>query len=190
MTSASAGYAPAATTLAQMRRPIIEPSPQLQLSTIIPTSKSSCCRLPGASTASNASADLPPHFPRHSIPHSGLAATSPPYLPRVRSLAAFGRRPPVDVAQLSMAGIRNPAQRTAGFRNGSKRDPLLSARMSPSTSCGHTAASAVGGNGPEIGIGGSLAAPPLPHHRAYGSVHGGSRSCANTRRTRMGDRAI
>ena len=24
------------------------------------------------------------------------------------------------------------------------------------------------------GIGGSLAAPPLPHHRAYGSVHGGS----------------
>src|SRR6516162_4306553 len=110
MTSASAGYAPAATTLAQMRRPIIEPSPQLQLSTIIPTSKSSCCCLPGASTASNASADLPPHFPRHSIPHSALAATSPPYLPRVRSLAAFGRRPPADVARLSMAGIRNPAQ--------------------------------------------------------------------------------
>ncbi len=26
----------------------------------------------------------------------------------------------------------------------------------------------------EIGIGGSLTAPPLPHHRAYGSVHGGS----------------
>jgi hypothetical protein len=25
-------------------------------------------------------------------------------------LAAFGRRPPVDVARLSMAGIRNPAQ--------------------------------------------------------------------------------
>jgi len=30
--------------------------------------------------------------------------------PRVRSLAAFGRRPPVNVARLSMAGIRNPAQ--------------------------------------------------------------------------------
>src|SRR3982075_384976 len=27
---------------------------------------------------------------------------------------------------------------------------------------------------PKIGIGGSLSAPPLPHHRAYGSVHGGS----------------
>jgi hypothetical protein len=27
---------------------------------------------------------------------------------------------------------------------------------------------------PEIGIGGSLTTPPLPHHRAYGSVHGGS----------------
>ena len=26
----------------------------------------------------------------------------------------------------------------------------------------------------EIGIGGSLAAPPLPHHRTYGSVYGGS----------------
>lgn len=25
-----------------------------------------------------------------------------------------------------------------------------------------------------IGIGGSLAAPPLPHHRTYGSVSGGS----------------
>ena len=28
---------------------------------------------------------------------------------------------------------------------------------------------------PLIGIGGSLAAPPLPHHRTYGSVYGGSR---------------
>jgi hypothetical protein len=26
----------------------------------------------------------------------------------------------------------------------------------------------------KIGIGGSLAAPPLPHHRTYGSVSGGS----------------
>ena len=42
----------------------------------------------------------------------------------------------------------------------------------------------------KIGIGGSLAAPPLPHHRAYGSVHGGSRSCANTIGTRMADRVI
>jgi hypothetical protein len=41
-----------------------------------------------------------------------------------------------------------------------------------------------------IGIGGSLAAPPLPHHRAYGSVHGGSRSGANTLGAGMGDRAI
>jgi hypothetical protein len=32
---------------------------------------------------------------------------------------------------------------------------------------------------PKIGIGGSLSAPPLLHHRAYGSVHGGSRDCAN-----------
>src|ERR1700688_4575794 len=41
-----------------------------------------------------------------------------------------------------------------------------------------------------IGIGGSLAAPPLPHHRTYGSVYGGSRSYANALRlndsTRVG----
>src|SRR4030081_3143238 len=36
---------------------------------------------------------------------------------------------------------------------------------------------------PEIGIGGSLAAPPLPHHRTYGSVYGGSRSYANALRS-------
>src|SRR5262249_51013136 len=43
---------------------------------------------------------------------------------------------------------------------------------------------------PEIGIGGSLSAPPLPHHRTYGSVYGGSRSCANALPSRRGDRAI
>ena len=32
---------------------------------------------------------------------------------------------------------------------------------------------------PEIGIGGSLAAPPLPHHRTYGSVSGGSADYAD-----------
>src|SRR6266480_8008024 len=34
-----------------------------------------------------------------------------------------------------------------------------------------------------IGIGGSLAAPPLPHHRTYGSVYGGSRSYADALRS-------
>src|SRR5260370_39318264 len=29
-------------------------------------------------------------------------------------------------------------------------------------------------DGPQIGIGRSLAAPPLPHHRTYGSVYAGS----------------
>src|SRR5712672_1328817 len=38
-------------------------------------------------------------------------------------------------------------------------------------------------NVPGIGIGGSLAAPPLPHHRTYGSVYGGSRSYANALRS-------
>jgi hypothetical protein len=30
-----------------------------------------------------------------------------------------------------------------------------------------------------IGIGGSLATPPLPHHRTYGSVYGGSTDYAD-----------
>src|SRR5712691_6609 len=33
---------------------------------------------------------------------------------------------------------------------------------------------------PAIGIGGSLAAPPLPHHRTYGSVYGGSMDSARS----------
>src|SRR6266849_5500998 len=36
---------------------------------------------------------------------------------------------------------------------------------------------------PTIGIGGNLTAPPLPHHRTYGSVYGGSRSYANALRS-------
>src|SRR6266403_5551401 len=39
------------------------------------------------------------------------------------------------------------------------------------------------GCGSMIGIGGSLAAPPLPHHRTYGSVYGGSRGYANALRS-------
>ena len=38
---------------------------------------------------------------------------------------------------------------------------------------------------PRIGIGGSLAAPPLPHHRTYGSVYGGSRGYANALRSKI-----
>src|SRR6266567_2606387 len=41
-----------------------------------------------------------------------------------------------------------------------------------------------------IGIGGHLATPPLPHHRAYGSVPRRFESLANTRRTRTGGRVI
>ena len=49
------------------------------------------------------------------------------------------------------------------------------ASMSAFAGCGHAALHALVCGGPQIGIGGSLAAPPLPHHRAYGSVHGGSK---------------
>ena len=42
----------------------------------------------------------------------------------------------------------------------------------------------------KIGIGAAVTHRPLPHHRAYGSVHGGSRSYAVTRRLAKVDRAI
>src|SRR5712692_8780674 len=43
---------------------------------------------------------------------------------------------------------------------------------------------------PRIGIGGSLAAPPLPHHRTYGFVYGGSRSYANALRSNDSTRCL
>ena len=44
------------------------------------------------------------------IPIAECAAFSAPHRPRVLSLAAFGRRPTVYVAPMSLAGIRNPQQ--------------------------------------------------------------------------------
>src|SRR5215471_4655363 len=70
----------------------------------------------------------------------------------------------------------------AGFWTPAKKRLRTLTDRRPKTSTTHKVAA--------IGIGGSLAAPPLPHHRAYGSVHGGSRSCANTIETRMAGRAI
>src|SRR6266851_5580912 len=40
-----------------------------------------------------------------------------------------------------------------------------------------------------IGIGAAVACRPLPHHRAYGSVHGGSRSYGSSSRITKEDRA-
>jgi hypothetical protein len=97
--------------LAQMRRPVIEASPQPLLSTTISTSKPSCCCPTSAqSTTSKRSAHYRSHLPPQPNPHSGARGTLRTSPPRVRSLAAFERRPPVDVARLSLAGIRNPAQ--------------------------------------------------------------------------------
>src|SRR5467141_2928605 len=41
-----------------------------------------------------------------------------------------------------------------------------------------------------IGIGGSLTTPPLPHHRTYGSVYGGSIDQAGLVPQQLQDRAI
>src|SRR5712671_1843498 len=50
------------------------------------------------------------------IPIAECAAFSAPHPPRVLSLAAFGRRPLVYVAPLSLAGIRNPTQKQKSQR--------------------------------------------------------------------------
>ena len=42
----------------------------------------------------------------------------------------------------------------------------------------------------KIGIGAAVTRRPLPHHRTYGSVYGGSRSYANNLRTMKEGRAI
>src|SRR6516225_8469718 len=90
---------------------------------------------------------------------------------------------PAQAAPSPWAGIRNPAQsRHFGPVRRMSACPLTAVREQTfrdrSFGPKHKVAA--------IGIGGSLAAPPLPHHRAYGSVHGGSRSCANTLGTRVG----
>src|SRR6202030_766065 len=59
---------------------------------------------------------------------------------------------------------------TPNVGDGSKPECLPNARMSALASCGQTAPCALLCHVPMIGIGGSLAAPPLPHHLAYGSV--------------------
>src|SRR5512144_489737 len=111
-TSLGAGYGQAATMLAQLRRPISEVRPQLLLSTIISTIKpSGSCPTSARSTTLKRPAHSRSHLPPHPNPHSGVRDALRASPPRVRSLAAFGRRPPVDVARLSLAGIRNPAQK-------------------------------------------------------------------------------
>jgi len=67
------------------------------------------------------------------------------------------------------APVRYQSGRT--IRERGRRQPLSNrTRLAPAGTFAY---------GPKIGIGGSLAAPPLPHHRTYGSVYGGSRSYAN-----------
>ena len=76
-----------------------------------------------------------------------------------------------------------PASRFDSVTNSHQFRPLTSVLPRPSGSFrqrskrplrGHlhpyAASSAIGRRAPKIGIGGRLAAPPLPHHRAYGSV--------------------
>jgi hypothetical protein len=106
--------------LAPVCRPIIEASPRPQLSTIISTRKPSCRCLPGASsTRAKGSAHPRSHLIPQSNLHSGVRGILRASPPRVPSLAAFGRRPPLYVAPLSLAGIRNPAQERTCAAHGS-----------------------------------------------------------------------
>src|SRR5580704_4380920 len=74
------------------------------------------------------------------IPIAQCAAFSAPHPPRVLSLAAFGRRPLLYVAPMSLAGIRNPQQErthapqqtdSEKYRSGVKLPLLMSPRPGP-----------------------------------------------------------
>src|SRR5258708_38176404 len=80
--------------------------------------------------------------------------------------------------EVSLAGaIGRPRLSVASLNRPQCSSPLMSAlkRITDSSRTSRQVRFA-----PMIGIGGSLAAPPLPHHRTYGSVYGGSSRCANT----------
>jgi hypothetical protein len=92
----------------------------------VPTAKHPCNRHTQQQSQSSTRAmaacqprNQPPRRTRRSRAHTfrisqitiaKCAAFSAPHPPRVLSLAAFGRRPLVLVAPLSLAGIRNPTQ--------------------------------------------------------------------------------
>src|SRR5260221_14236067 len=80
--------------------------------------------------------------------------------------------------EVSLAGaIGRPRLSVASLNRPQCSSPLMSAlkRITDSSRTSRQVRFA-----PMIGIGGSLAAPPLPHHRTYGSVYGGSRTWPNT----------
>ena len=123
--------------------PIIEPSPQLQLSTIISTDKPSCCCPPAASsTASNGSAHPRSHIPRHSIPHSGVRGN----LSALSSAGSFlgGFRTPAAGGCCTAVDGRHPKPCT-------QPASALGGHMSAPASCGHRAGLARGSNGPQEG---------------------------------------
>src|SRR5260221_13094854 len=78
--------------------------------------------------------------------------------------------------EVSLAGaIGRPRLSVASLNRPQCSSPLMSAlkRITDSSRTSRQVRFA-----PMIGIGGSLAAPPLPHHRTYGSVYGGLRKFA------------
>src|SRR4051812_16820643 len=109
-----------------MRRPDSYASLQPTHSTIVSIINPSYRCLPAASKHTA----LPhSHLPHQPNPHSGVRGILRAPSPRVLSLAAFGRRPPVYVAPLSLAGIRNPQQKAKNslganvFRSSSNNGP-------------------------------------------------------------------
>src|SRR5262245_19207718 len=93
--SPPAGPQPVAIPLAQLRRAAINASLQPPHSATVPTINPSCCCLPvAASLAPRRIALLRTHLPRQPNPHNRGRGASAYHRPRVRSLPAFGRRPP------------------------------------------------------------------------------------------------
>ena len=74
-----------------------------------------------------------------------------------------------DAARMPWRDFSTIAQLEEGTRNAGRGGQVLHHRAPPGFEDVR-----VGPDTPEIGIGASLTARPLPHHRAYGSVHGDS----------------
>ena len=142
----------------------------------------------------------------HRAPYRGLRRSLPQAGHRDRRRPAcqhrsLRRRPQPHVASAGLArdpflerrrdeqSLRRARDHRCGNRAPPHLTPALSATLLIPSNAGRSlrelgsrALRRWGAEREAIGIGGSLAAPPLPHHRAYGSVHGGS--------TDLSDRAV
>jgi hypothetical protein len=123
-TSLGAGCGPAATSLAQVRRPISEVRPQLLLSTIISTIKPSCCC---PTSARSTTLKRAVHSRSHPAPQQNPHSVSARHPPRITSAGSFlggFRTPAAGGCRTALAG-RLPKPCTTGDSCTAKNGPII-----------------------------------------------------------------